>query len=102
MFKPSEGKVKYNILIKAFHKKIKTFKNGKKIHSRVFKIGESSFRIDIYPNGDKKEYKGKVGVFLTNMSDWRVRLKANFEAVYEEEDENEEASVDRYFEANET
>ena len=79
MLKQGDNSIKYEILIKDFHKKIKTFKIGRQIHSRIFKIGECRFQINIYPGGNCKEDKGKVGVFLHNQSSWGVKLNFTVE-----------------------
>ena len=78
MVRKSDNSIRYDVIINSFHKKIKTFNNGREIHSRVFKIGQSKFQIEIYPNGDAKKDKGNVGIFLRNKSDWRLKLKATF------------------------
>ena len=83
MIKQGDNSIKYDILINTFHKKIKTFKIGREIYSRVFRIGESKFQIEIYPNGNTKEHKGNVSVFLANKSDWRVKLKVTFSLVHD-------------------
>ena len=83
MIKQGDNSIKYDILINAFHKKIKTFKIGREIYSRVFRIGESKFQIEIYPNGNTKEHKGNVSVYLANKSDWRVKLKVTFSLVHD-------------------
>ena len=79
MSKISESSIRYDVLINDFQKKIKN-SGRRSIHSRVFRIGRSKFQINIYPNGDKAACKGKVGVFLSNQSDWRVKLEVSFEA----------------------
>ena len=62
MVRKGDNSIRYDVLINAFHKKIKTFKNGRKIHSRTFYIGLSKFHIEIFPNGDDKKDKGNVGL----------------------------------------
>ena len=84
MIKKSDNSIRYDILINTFHKKIKTFKIGREIYSRVFRVGESKFQIEIYPSGNTKEHKGNVSVFLQNKSDWRVLLKATFNLAHDE------------------
>ena len=76
----------YEILIHDFQKKIKSFKNGRDIHSKIFSIGESKFRIRIYPNGDSKQSKGSVSVYLHNLSDWKVKVKATFRRTHTPDD----------------
>ena len=74
----TDNSIKYDVIINNFHKKIKSFRIGREIHSRIFKIGQSSFQIKIYPAGNSHENKGHVGVFLENHSDWRVKCSVTF------------------------
>ena len=76
LLKMSENSIKYVIDIDNFDKKIKTFRPGREIHSKNFKIGRSTFCIDIYPAGKTSDNKGSVSIFLMNRSDWRVKAKA--------------------------
>ena len=78
MIKQGDNSITYYILINAFHKKIKTFRIGREIHSKIFRIGESKFQIEIHPSGVSKEYRGNVGVYLSNKNDWRVKLRGTF------------------------
>jgi len=98
MVKQSENSVRYDILINDFHKKIKTFKNGRHIYSRTFKIGQSKFQIEIYPNGDNKKDKGNVGVFLRNQSQWRLYIKAKFHTA---RGPNQSENIERYYDPGE-
>jgi len=76
LLKISENCIKYVIDIDNFNKKIKTFRPGREIHSKHFKIGRSIFCIDIYPAGKTSDNKGSVSIFLVNRSFWRVKAKA--------------------------
>jgi len=71
-----ENGIKYWIDINGFSKK-KRWPAGKVINSREFKISESIFRVDIYPNGNTSNDKAHVSVFLENRSNWRVRCSAS-------------------------
>eukprot|EP00092_Neocalanus_flemingeri_P095990 GFUD01122169.1.p1 GENE.GFUD01122169.1~~GFUD01122169.1.p1 ORF type:complete len:158 (-),score=37.62 GFUD01122169.1:5-478(-) len=85
--KTKENDIKYVIGIKNFDKKIKTFRSGREIHSKIFKICSSAFKVIIYPGGDE-ENEDYVSVFLHNMNPWRVR------AIYEF------SLQDKYFSVN--
>ena len=74
--KTGKNCIKYIIDIDKFDKKIKTFRPGREIHSKNFKIGRSTFGIDIYPAGKTSDNIGSVSIFLMNRSDWRVKAKA--------------------------
>ena len=76
--KTGKNCIKYIIDIDKFDKKIKTFRPGREIHSKNFKIGRSTFCIQIYPAGNTAEYQGSVSIFLQNQSEWRVKAKATF------------------------
>ena len=68
-----ENGIKYWIQIRNFTKKM-NWRSGKEVYSRRFKISESVFRIDVYPNGISAKEKGHVSVYLCNESNWRVKL----------------------------
>ena len=72
-----ENGMKYWIDIRDFDKKM-NWRCGKEIYSRQFKIGESVFRINIYPNGNSSENKGHVSVYLQNESSWKVKCSVTF------------------------
>jgi len=76
--KTKRNSSKHIIDINSFDKKVKTFRVGKQIYSKQFKIGNSSFLVQIYPGGNKVENKKHVSVFLANQSDWRVKAKGIF------------------------
>ena len=74
--KTSENSIKYTIDIDKFDKKIKSFRNGREIHSKNFKLGRSTFCIQIYPTGQSVKSKGFVSLYIKNRSLWRVKVKA--------------------------
>ena len=100
MIKKSDHSIRYDILIDTFHKKIKTFKIGREIHSKIFRIGESKFQIEIHPSGVDKEHKGNVSVYLHNKSDWRVSLEATFKLAHEVY--SVDKTIERYYDAYES
>lgn len=87
--------IKYWIDIPNFRKKM-NWRSGKEIYSRKFKISESVFSIDIYPNGGTSEEEGYVSVYLTNNSNWRVRLS---DVTFKVED-YEDFCTDDYYQAD--
>jgi len=68
-----ENGIKYSISIENFDKKMKTFKTGQHISSELFKIGESTFQLEMYPNGYAKKHWNNVSVYLFNRSAWGVK-----------------------------
>merc|ERR1712013_450742 len=74
--KTSENSIKYMIDIEKFDKKIKSFRNGREIHSKNFKLGRSTLCIKIYPAGNNAESKGFVSVFIHSRSEWRIKARA--------------------------
>jgi len=76
--KINENSIKYIIDINNFDKKIKTFRTGREIYSKDFKIGRSTTRVQIYPRGDSAKNKNYVSAFLQNRSTWRIKAKAKF------------------------
>ena len=77
----SQNGIKYTIHIRDFDQRTKSFRSGRYIYSKEFWIGESSFCVHIYPNGDSAENKGHIGVFLQNNSEWRVKVECTFMVV---------------------
>ena len=53
--KTGENSIKYIIDIEKFDKKVKTFRTGKSICSKKFKVGGSTFSISIYPGEGQKK-----------------------------------------------
>jgi len=84
ILRTSENKVRYFIDIRNFDQKIKQFKRGRYIVSKQFKIGSTEVQIQLQPV--KEEFEDDedssdsrhVSIFIHNMSDWRVKVKANF------------------------
>merc|ERR1712013_243143 len=74
--KTSENSIKYMIDIEKFDKKIKSFRTGRDIHSKNFKLGRSTLCIKIYPAGQSAENKGFVSVYIYNKNEWRIKAKA--------------------------
>jgi len=72
-----ENGIKYWVDIEDFRKKM-NWRPGRRIFSRPFKLGESVFSIDIFPNGNTPDLEGHVSVFLNNQSSWRVRTSGSF------------------------
>ena len=72
-----ENGIKYWIDIRDFSKKT-NWPCGKEIYSRRFKVSDSVFRIDIYPNGNSSEETGHVSVYLHNKSSWEVKCSVTF------------------------
>jgi len=77
-----EGILKENSIITMdvgkMDEKIKSFQPGSKISSKDFKIGMSTFCLDVYPGGASAEDDKFVGLFLRNKSGWHVTVKGSF------------------------
>eukprot|EP00091_Calanus_sinicus_P015304 TRINITY_DN33415_c0_g1_i1.p2 TRINITY_DN33415_c0_g1~~TRINITY_DN33415_c0_g1_i1.p2 ORF type:complete len:146 (+),score=26.44 TRINITY_DN33415_c0_g1_i1:145-582(+) len=76
--KTKENAIKYIVDIENFDRKIRTFRNGRSIHSKCFKIGNSTFQVLIFPSGGSVGVKSCVSVHLENRSNWRVKVNATF------------------------
>ena len=76
--KTGENSVKYTVVVPNFRKKIDTFKAGRSIWSKDFKVGRSVFYLTIDPNG-KNGNSSDVAVYLYNKSDWDVIADVKFE-----------------------
>eukprot|EP00092_Neocalanus_flemingeri_P025014 GFUD01027126.1.p1 GENE.GFUD01027126.1~~GFUD01027126.1.p1 ORF type:complete len:278 (-),score=48.35 GFUD01027126.1:72-905(-) len=77
--KLTENKLKYFIRIFSFDRKMKSWRNGRSVHSVPFLVGGTEFAILIYPNGSDEESRGHVSVNLMNKSDWGVKLEMEVE-----------------------
>ena len=75
---PGANSVKYTVVMENFRHKMKTFKPGRSIWSKDFKVGRSIFCLGIFPSGEKKNSSG-VGVYLHNKSDWDVFADVRFQ-----------------------
>jgi hypothetical protein len=76
--KTQENSIKYIIDIQSFDRKIKTFRVGREIHSKRFKIGSATFQVEVYPGGSSPGNEDWVGIYLNNLSSWRVQAKCRF------------------------
>ena len=72
--KTGENSVRYTVSVPNFRKKINSFKNGRLIWSKHFKVGRTFFALSIEPSNPSH-----VGVYLHNMSDWDVFADMKFE-----------------------
>ena len=74
--------IQYTMDLRKMDEKIKSFQPRIKICSKDFKIGMSTFCIDVYPGGTpgpaSAENDKFVGLFLVNKSGWRVKVKGSF------------------------
>jgi len=69
-----ESKVKYEMKIFSFVHKMRTWRTGRPVFSQKFYIGESKLLLRIFPNGEVKENRGYVSVFLVNLNRWDVKV----------------------------
>ena len=92
--KTGENSVKYTVVVPNFRKKINSFKAGRSIWSKDFKVGRTVFCLAIDPSGEKSN-STDVGVYLYNKSDWDVIADVKFEV-----DDCKDELVKRRFDAN--
>ena len=78
MLKTSENSIKYTVVVANFRKKINSFKYGRSIWSKDFKVGRTVFYLGIKPSGEESS-SSHVGVYLYNKSDWDVIADVKFE-----------------------
>jgi len=64
--------------LRKMDEKIKSFQPQSKICSKDFKIGMSTFCIEVYPGGVSAEHDMFVGLYLRNKSGWRVKVLGSF------------------------
>ena len=73
-YKLSENEIKYKMKIHSFDHKMRTWRCGREVYSKIFVIGDSKFQLSVLPNGETKEDKGHVSVFLRNKNSWNVKV----------------------------
>jgi len=78
VLKTGENSIEYVVEVSDFEKKMKTFRAGRAIWSKEFKVGRTVFDILIYPHGQNQENSDTVGVFVHNNSDWDVIAEVTF------------------------
>ena len=55
-----------------------SFKAGKAINSKDFKVGRTVFNISIFPAGEKAN-SSKVAIYINNLSEWSVFVKGRLD-----------------------
>ena len=66
------------VTIKNLVEVMSLYKPGKDFISDTFNVGDTPMAIQVYPNGVTDEHRGHMGIFLRNMGDAAVTVKANF------------------------
>jgi len=67
-----------SLTIKEFVKVIESTEPGKFYEGNKFMVKEVPMCLEVYPNSYTEEYRGKVGVFVRNMSQVEVKVKLQF------------------------
>ena len=78
MFGEKEVTVNYELSIVKFQEKIRNWKTGKAVHSKVFSVGNSRFQFNIYPSGRSENMRSHVSVYLHNLNAWDVMVTYSF------------------------
>jgi len=74
----NDNTVNYNIRIFDFGQKMKNWRAGREVRSMPFKVGDSEFSINIYPNGSSKGERGNISFYVNNKNDWDVMVEVEF------------------------
>lgn len=69
MISHSEGQTSYRVRVVSFKHKMNTWKSGRVIHLKTFKIDGVKLGMQLYPNGDEPKYENNVSIFFANFSD---------------------------------
>jgi len=72
--KCDKNSIQYTMELRKMDERIKSFQPQSKICSKDFKIGMSTFCIEVYPGGVSAEHDMFVGLYLRNKSGWRVKV----------------------------
>jgi len=73
ILKTGRNSIRYIMDVLNMDKQITSFQYGRKIFSKEFVIGRSTFRIEVYPGGNSVKNSMFVSVYLRNTSSWRVK-----------------------------
>ena len=85
----AEGK----LVIKDFAEEMAGFKPGMMIESEAFMLGDTPLTIQVFPNGELDEDKGRVSIFLFNHGDDEIKVKGQLITDLETRDFSYTASV---------
>jgi hypothetical protein len=80
MFGDKEVTVNYELKIAKFQEKIRNWKAGRAVHSKIFSVGQSRFQFNVYPSGRSENVRGHVSVYLHNLNAWDVMVTYSFTA----------------------
>ena len=86
----ADVQVTAKLTIQDFVEVMKTSKPAKYYISDNFMVGATPMAIQVYPNGQKYEFKGNVSVFLWNQSDADITVKCQFVTDAKTDDHNNE------------
>ena len=71
--------VEATFIVGDFDKEMEICKPGEKMESRVFILGETPFKICVYPSGEREVFSNYVPICLVNESNTDVNVDAKFE-----------------------
>jgi len=74
ILKTGDNSVKFTMDIFNMDKKMKNFQHGRKINSKSFVIGRSTFCIEVFPGHQSIKKNKFVGIYIRNKSTWRVKV----------------------------
>ena len=96
IFGEKEVTVNYEVKITKFQEKIRNWKAGRAVHSKIFTVGHSRFQFNIYPSGRSENVRGYVSVYLHNLNAWDVMVTYSF-TVGTENHTREKAVISRNY-----
>ena len=74
MFGEKEVTVNYEMKIEKFQEKMRKWKAGRAVRSKIFSIGHSRFQLNVYPSGRSENIRGYVSVYLHNLNAWDLMV----------------------------
>lgn len=72
MLSYSQGQTSYKVRVKSFKHKMNTWKKGRFISLKRFKVDGISLQMTIYPNGMEEEYY--VSIYINNLSEFDITM----------------------------
>jgi len=74
MISYSQGQTNYKVRVKSFKHKMNTWKSGRVIRLKSFKVDGIRLLMSVYPNGNSREVEDSVSIFIHNLSDYDISI----------------------------
>lgn len=65
----SQGLTSYRVKVQSFKLKMNTWKNGRRVFLKEFKVDDTSLMLELYPNGEDQNDVNHVSLYIENCSE---------------------------------